>query len=195
MSEQAKYFVHPSSFVDEGAAIGEGTKVWHFCHVFKGARIGARCVVGQGCSIASTVVIGDNVKIQNGISIYDGVVIEDGVFCGPHMVFTNVINPRAFIERKNEYKKTLVGKGATIGAGAVVVCGVEIGRYAFVGAGAVVTRDVPAFAMVYGNPAPGRGWVGVDGNNLDFDASGNASDGDGRIYHLRDGVVTLEGDC
>lgn len=187
-----QYYAHPTAVVDEGAVIGEGSKIWHFCHIYSGARIGRKCVVGQGCSIAATAAIGDGVKIQNGISIYDGVVIEDGVFCGPHMVFTNVVNPRAFIERKSEYKTTRIGKGASIGAGAVVICGNSIGRYAMVGAGAVVSRDVPDFGLVYGNPAKLRGWVGIDGNKLEFDADGKARDAEGRTYLLSGGRVTLE---
>jgi len=185
-------FVHPSSVVDEGAVIGPGTKIWHFCHVFAGARIGAQCIVGQGCSIASKVVIGDRVKIQNGVSIYDGVILEDGVFCGPHMIFTNVINPRALIERKTEFRPTRVCQGATIGAGAIVVCGNTIGCYAMIGAGAVITRDVPPFALVFGNPGRLRGWVGVCGNKLVFDAAGRAVGSDGTRYVLSDGQVQME---
>jgi UDP-2-acetamido-3-amino-2,3-dideoxy-glucuronate N-acetyltransferase len=185
-------FVHPSSAIDEGAVIGDGTKVWHFCHVFAGARIGKNCVLGQGCSVAKTVVIGDRVKIQNGVSLYDGVILEDEVFCGPHMIFTNVFNPRAFIERKSEYRPTRVCRGATIGAGAIVVCGNMIGRYAMVGAGAVVTKDVPAFALVYGNPGRRHGWVDRTGGKLEFDGDGRAVGADGAGYLLRDGQVILE---
>lgn len=185
-----KYFAHPTAVIDDGAEIGEGTKIWHFCHIFSGAKIGKKCVVGQGCSIASTVVVGDGVKIQNGISMYDGVVLEDGVFCGPHMVFTNVFNPRAFIERKSEFMKTVVGKGASIGAGAVVVCGNNIGEYAFIGAGAVVTRDIPAFALAYGNPAQIKGWVDVEGNKLNFDGNGKAVGTNGAEYRLHNGIVS-----
>jgi UDP-2-acetamido-3-amino-2,3-dideoxy-glucuronate N-acetyltransferase len=192
MADDQPCFVHPSSVVDEGAVIGPGTKIWHFCHVFAGARIGARCVVGQGCSISSKVVIGDRVKIQNGVSIYDGVILEDGVFCGPHMIFTNVINPRALIERKTEFRPTRVCRGATIGAGAVVVCGHTIGCYAMIGAGAVITRDVPPFALVFGNPGRPRGWVGACGNKLQFDAAGRAVGSDGARYVLRDGQVHME---
>ncbi len=192
MSEGAKYYVHPSSVIDPGAVIGEGTKIWHFCHVFGGARIGRHCVIGQGCSIASTVVIGDRVKIQNGVSVYDGVVIEDEAFCGPHMIFTNVINPRAFIERKHEYRTTRVCRGASIGAGAIVVCGHNIGAYAFVGAGAVITKDVPAFALVYGNPARQHGWVDRSGARLRFDDSDRCRGEDGSWYKLRQGQVVRE---
>jgi UDP-2-acetamido-3-amino-2,3-dideoxy-glucuronate N-acetyltransferase len=157
------YFVHESSYVDEGAEVGEETKIWHFCHIMAGARIGKRCSIGQNVNIGSRAVIGDGVKIQNNVSVYDDVIIEDDVFCGPSCVFTNVINPRAFIERKHEYQKTVVKKGASIGANATIVCGVTIGEYALVGAGSVVTHDVPAYALVYGNPARAHGRVREDG--------------------------------
>jgi len=189
MASAAPYFVHPSAIVDEGAVIGEGTKIWHFCHVCAGARIGRGCVLGQNCFVAATAVLGDRVKVQNGVSIYDQVTIEDEAFCGPHMVFTNVINPRSFIERKHEYRPTRVGRGASIGAGAVVVCGHDIGAYAFVGAGSVITRSVESYALVYGNPARPHGWVGRCGTRLDFDAEGIATGEDGARYRLRDGAV------
>lgn len=189
MTVQGSTFVHPTAVVDAGAAIGSNSRIWHFCHIFAGARIGDNCVVGQGCSIAATAVVGNGVKIQNGVSVYDGVVLEDGVFCGPHMVFTNVVNPRAFVERKSEYRRTLVRKGASIGAGAVIVCGNEIGEYAMIGAGAVVTRSVPAHALVYGNPARAKGWVDRNGDQLRFDASGRAVGGDGGVYLLRQGAL------
>lgn len=153
------YFVHESSYVDEGAEIGASTKLWHFCHVMPRARIGRQCNIGQNVFIASGVVIGDNVKIQNNVSLYTGVVIEDDVFLGPSMVFTNVMNPRSHVPRKDEYQTTLVKRGASIGANATIVCGVTVGRYAFVGAGSVVTRHVPDYALVYGNPARVQGWV------------------------------------
>ncbi|UCE88915.1 MAG: N-acetyltransferase [Pseudomonadota bacterium] len=152
-------FVHESAYVDEGCEIGAGTRIWHFSHVMPGARIGKKCSLGQNVNVGSRAVIGDNVKIQNNVSVYDDVIIEDGVFCGPSMVFTNVINPRAFIERKTEYKPTVVRRGVTIGANATVVCGNAIGEYAMVGAGAVVTRDIPAHALVVGMPAKRVGWV------------------------------------
>ena len=155
----ADYFVHESSYVDEGCEIGAGTKVWHFSHVMSGARIGARCNIGQNVVISPDVVIGANVKIQNNVSIYTGVVLEDDVFCGPSMVFTNVVNPRSHIVRKSEYRQTRVGRGATLGANCTVICGHSIGRYALIGAGAVVTRDVADYALVLGNPARVAGWV------------------------------------
>jgi UDP-2-acetamido-3-amino-2,3-dideoxy-glucuronate N-acetyltransferase len=160
------YFVHESSYVDEGAEIGDDTKVWHFCHILSGAKIGKNCSLGQNVNVGSRAVIGDGVKIQNNVSVYNDVIIEDDVFCGPSCVFTNVINPRAFVERKHEYKKTIVKKGASIGANATIVCGVTIGEYALVGAGSVVTKDVPAYALVYGNPARVYGSVDQDGEKV-----------------------------
>jgi len=157
-------FIHESSYVDNGAVVGDGTKIWHFSHVLSGAQIGERCSLGQNVNVGSRAVIGNGVKIQNNVSIYDDVIIEDDVFCGPSCVFTNVINPRAFVERKDEYKKTVVKKGASIGANATIVCGVTIGEYALVGAGAVVTKDVPPYALVYGSPARVMGKVDRDGN-------------------------------
>jgi UDP-2-acetamido-3-amino-2,3-dideoxy-glucuronate N-acetyltransferase len=151
--------VHESSIVDVGATIGDGTRIWHWTHVSAGARIGSNCTLGQNVFVGNRVVIGSNVKIQNNVSIFDNVVLEDDVFCGPSMVFTNVINPRSHVSRKNEYKRTLVRKGATIGANATIVCGNVIGEYAFVGAGSVVTRDVPSYALVIGNPARKVGWM------------------------------------
>ena len=153
------YKKHESSYVDEGAEVGAGTRVWHFSHIMSGARVGERCSIGQNVNIGGKAIVGNGVKIQNNVSIYDDVVIEDDVFCGPSMVFTNVMNPRAFIERKHEYKRTLVKKGASIGANATVVCGVTLGEYCFIGAGSVVTKDVPAYAMAYGSPARTRGWI------------------------------------
>ncbi len=161
-------FVHESSYLDEGAEIGAGTKLWHFCHVMPRARIGRECNIGQNVFIASEVIIGNNVKIQNNVSLYKGVILEDDVFLGPSMVFTNVVNPRSHVRRKEEYRATLVKRGATIGANATIVCGVTLGRYAFVGAGAVVTRDVPDHALVYGNPARLQGWLCQCGVKLDF---------------------------
>ena len=153
------YWAHPTAIVDQPADIGQGTKIWHFCHVMAGARIGARCVLGQNVFVASRAVIGNGCKIQNNVSLYDDVILEDDVFLAPSAVFTNVNNPRAFIERKHEYRKTVVGRGASVGANATVVCGHNVGEYAFVGAGAVVTKDVPAYALVTGVPARRLGWT------------------------------------
>lgn len=162
------YFVHESSYIDEGVEIGSGTKIWHFCHVMPRARIGERCNIGQNVMVASDVKIGCNVKIQNNVSLYTGVIIEDDVFLGPSMVFTNVMTPRSHVNRKNEYLQTLVKRGASIGANATVVCGTTIGQYAFIGAGSVVTRDVPDYALVHGNPARVHGWMCQCGIKLDF---------------------------
>jgi len=167
------FFVHQSSYIDEGAEIGEDTKIWHFSHVMPRARIGRRCNIGQNVLVASDVVIGDNVKIQNNVSLYTGVIVEEDAFLGPSMVFTNVINPRSHVTRKDEYKTTLVKKGASIGANATVVCGVTLGQFCFVGAGSVVTRDVPDYALVYGNPARLRGWMCQCGIQIDFAAQGD----------------------
>lgn len=161
------YFVHKSSYIDEPCEIGKGTKIWHFSHVMQNAKIGENCNIGQNVVISPNVVIGNNVKIQNNVSVYTGVICEDDVFLGPSCVFTNVINPRAFIERKNEYKKTIVKKGASVGANATIVCGHNIGSYAFVGAGAVVTKDVPDYALVIGTPAKVVGYVCKCGNKLE----------------------------
>lgn len=163
------YFVHESSFVDEGAIIGEGTKIWHFCHVMKDAVIGKGCTLGQNVFVASRVTIGNHVKIQNNVSVYTGVQIEDDVFLGPSMVFTNVVNPRSEVNRKDEYQPTLVKRGASIGANATIVCGVTLGRYSFIGAGAVVTKDVPDYALVYGNPGKIQGWMCQCGVRLPFE--------------------------
>ena len=164
------YFLHPSSYIDEDVQIGKGTKIWHFCHIMKGARLGRNCKLGQNVHIGSGVQIGNNVKIQNNVSVYTGVILEDDVFCGPSMVFTNIINPRSAIPRNSEefYKRTLAKKGATLGANATIVCGNTLGRCSFVGAGAVVTKDVPDYALVYGNPARIRGWMCECGIKLEF---------------------------
>lgn len=162
------YFVHESSFVDEGAEIGRGTRIWHFCHVMSGARIGMYCNIGQNVFIASGVQIGDNAKIQNNVSVYSGVVLEEDVFLGPSMVFTNVVNPRSAVIRKDEYKATLVKRGATLGANSTILCGIVLGCHCFVGAGAVVTHDVPDFALVYGSPARLQGWMCECGVGLKF---------------------------
>jgi UDP-2-acetamido-3-amino-2,3-dideoxy-glucuronate N-acetyltransferase len=168
------YFVHESSYADKGCVIGDNTKVWHFTHIMPGAVIGKNCSIGQNVNIASRAVLGNNCKVQNNVSIYDDVILEDDVFCGPSMVFTNVINPRSFVERKNEYKKTLVKRGASIGANATIVCGSIIGRYALIGAGSVVTCDVPDFALVYGVPARREGWICQCGIKLNFDTKAQA---------------------
>jgi UDP-2-acetamido-3-amino-2,3-dideoxy-glucuronate N-acetyltransferase len=160
------FFVHESSYIDDGAIIGEGTSIWHFCHIMTGATIGEKCNIGQNVLVSPGVIIGNNVKIQNNVSIYTGVITEDDVFLGPSMVFTNVINPRSHVNRKNEYKTTLVKKGASIGANATIVCGTTLGKYSFVGAGSVVTKDVPDYALVYGNPARIRGWICQCGTQL-----------------------------
>ena len=162
-------FVHESAYVDEGARIGAGTKVWHFCHVLPGAEIGERCSFGQNVVVMNGTRVGNNVRVQNNVSIYEGVELEDDVFCGPSMVFTNVLNPRSHVSRKHEYRRTLVGRGATIGANATVVCGATLGEYAFVGAGAVVTHDVPAYALVVGVPARRIGWMCQCGERLPDD--------------------------
>ena len=159
-------FVHESSYVDDGCEIGAGTKIWHFSHVMTGAKIGERCNIGQNVVISPQVVIGNNVKIQNNVSVYTGVILEDDVFCGPSMVFTNVVNPRSHVSRKDEYRQTLVKRGASFGANCTVVCGHTIGAYAFIGAGAVITKDVPDYALVVGNPARITGWVCACGVKL-----------------------------
>ena len=166
----AKPFIHESAYVDEGARIGDDTKVWHFCHVLGGAEIGARCSLGQNVVVMNGVKIGNNVKVQNNVSVYEGVELADDVFCGPSMVFTNVENPRSHVSRRNEYKKTLVGRGATIGANATIVCGVTLGEYAFVGAGSVVTKSVAPYALVVGVPARKIGWMCQCGERLPDDA-------------------------
>jgi len=162
------YFAHPTAVIDEGSEIGEGVRIWHFSHIMPGAKIGDGCNIGQNVFIASRVILGRNVKVQNNVSIYEGVICEDDVFLGPSMVFTNVTNPRSAIIRKHQYAKTLVRKGATIGANATIVCGNEIGEYAFIGAGAVVTKPVPAYALVVGNPAKQTGWMSEYGCRLNF---------------------------
>jgi len=168
------YFKHDSAIVDEGAQIGEGSRIWHFVHVCGGARIGTGVSLGQNVFVGNQVVIGDRCKIQNNVSVYDNVTLEEGVFCGPSMVFTNVYNPRSLIERKNEYRDTLVKKGATLGANCTIVCGSTIGEYAFVGAGAVVNKDVPAYALMVGVPARQIGWMSEFGEQLDLPLEGQA---------------------
>src|SRR6266852_5022841 len=196
---ERNYFVHESSFVDEPSEIGEGTRIWHFSHVMAGSRIGRRCNIGQNVVISPQVRIGDNVKIQNNVSVYTGVELEDDVFCGPSMVFTNVTNPRSHVSRKDEYRKTLVKRGASIGANATVVCGHTIGRYAFIGAGAVVTHDVADYAMVVGNPAHVVGWMCHCGVKLGLsrDAHNNqraACSACGAVFTTRGGSITETSD-
>ena len=182
------YFKHPTSVVDEGARVGAGTKIWHFCHVCDGAELGAGCSLGQNVYVAPGAVLGAGCKVQNNVSVYAGVVCEEGVFLGPSMVFTNVTNPRAHVDRRDAYAPTRVGRGATVGANATVVCGHDIGAYAMVGAGAVVTKDVPAHALVVGVPAVQIGWVSRAGERLAFGRDGLATcPRDGSAYALRDG--------
>ncbi len=189
--EDQKIFIHPSALVDEGCSIGEGSKIWHFSHIMPGCTIGERCNIGQNVVVSPGVVLGKNVKIQNNVSIYTGVTCDDDVFLGPSMVFTNVINPRSAINRRDQYAQTHVGKGASIGANATIVCGHNIGEYAFIGAGAVVTKTVPAFALVVGNPARQIGWVGEYGHRLHFNAEGVATCPESlQVYKLADNVVT-----
>lgn len=168
------FYAHPSSYVDEGAVVGKGTNIWHFCHIMPKTKIGESCNIGQNVFVANDVEIGNNVKIQNNVSIYTGVILENDVFLGPSMVFTNVINPRSFVNRKAEFAKTHVGKGATIGANATIVCGHDIGAFAFIGAGAVVTKNIAPYALVVGNPAKQIGWVSEYGHRLKFDDKGKA---------------------
>ena len=168
------YYLHPSSYVDENCQIGEGTKIWHFCHLMSYCQLGKNCNLGQNVMIASKVILGSNVKVQNNVSIYEGVICEDDVFLGPSMVFTNIINPRSNVNRKGEYQKTLVRKGATIGANATILCGIEIGKYAFIGAGSVVTQSVPDYALYVGNPAKQIGWMSEHGCKLKFDDGNRA---------------------
>lgn len=183
------YFVHESSYVDEGATIGKGTKIWHFSHVLSGAQIGENVSIGQNVNVGGGAKIGNGCKIQNNISIYDEVELEDEVFCGPSCVFTNVYNPRAFISRKHEYRPTLVRRGTTLGANATIVCGVTIGRYAFIAAGAVVREDVPDFALVAGVPAKRIGWMSRHGDRLEFDSDGRATcPATGEPYVLANGL-------
>ncbi|WP_317203511.1 acyltransferase [Janthinobacterium sp.] len=186
--------IHSSAIVDDGAVLGEGSRVWHFAHVCGGARIGAGCSLGQNVFVGNDVRIGDNVKIQNNVSVYDAVTIEDDVFCGPSMVFTNVYNPRSAVTRKDEYRKTLVKRGATLGANCTIVCGTTVGAYAFVGAGAVINRDVPDFALMAGVPARQIGWMSRFGERLALPLKGAGEAvcaATGERYALRDGVCSV----
>ena len=187
------YFVHESSYVDEGCKIGAGTKIWHFSHVMSGCVIGKNCNIGQNVVISPEVELGDNCKIQNNVSVYTGVRCEQDVFLGPSMVFTNVINPRAAVSRKDEYKPTLLKRGCSVGANATIVCGHTLGEYCLIGAGSVVTKDVPAFALMVGNPARRIGWVSRHGEKLQFGEQGVAvCPATGEKYRLQDGKVKLE---
>jgi UDP-2-acetamido-3-amino-2,3-dideoxy-glucuronate N-acetyltransferase len=188
---QVEYFAHETAIIDEGCRIGAGTKIWHFSHIMPNCVIGERCNIGQNVVISPEVVLGNNVKIQNNVSVYTGVTCEDDVFLGPSMVFTNVTNPRSAVNRRSQYAKTHVGKGATIGANATVVCGHDIGAYAFIGAGAVVTKTIPPYALVVGNPSRQIGWMSEYGHRLHFDAAGHATCPEsGEHYQLKDGKVT-----
>ncbi len=185
------YFSHETAVIDEGCEIGVGTKIWHFSHIMPRCIIGENCNIGQNVVISPEVVLGKNVKVQNNVSIYTGVICEDDVFLGPSMVFTNVINPRSAINRKNEYAKTVVKKGVSIGANATIVCGHDIGQFAFIGAGAVVTKNVPDYALVMGNPARQTGWMSEYGHKLSFDKNGEATCAEsGEKYLLKDGRVS-----
>jgi UDP-2-acetamido-3-amino-2,3-dideoxy-glucuronate N-acetyltransferase len=190
MSGEKLYFAHETAVIDEGCEIGAGTKIWHFSHVMTGAVIGEKCNLGQNVVVSPDVKLGKNVKVQNNVSIYTGVICEDDVFLGPSMVFTNVINPRSKVIRRDEYMKTLVGTGASIGANATIVCGNDIGKYAFIGAGAVVTKEVPAYALVVGNPSRQIGWMSEYGQRLEFDNSGRAVCPESKEkYQLKDNRV------
>jgi UDP-2-acetamido-3-amino-2,3-dideoxy-glucuronate N-acetyltransferase len=188
---EKEFYAHPTAVIDDGCVIGKGTKIWHFSHIMPNCKLGENCNVGQNVVVSPEVVLGNNVKVQNNVSLYTGVVCDDDVFLGPSMVFTNVINPRSAIIRKHEYAKTHVGKGASIGANATIVCGHDIGAYAFIGAGAVVTKTVPAFALVVGNPARQLGWMSEYGHRLEFDKEGIAICKESKAkYKLENGAVT-----
>lgn len=193
-NETNQFYVHPSSYVDEGVQIGKGTKIWHFCHIMAPSVVGENCNMGQNVVVSPDVKLGNNVKVQNNVSIYTGVECEDDVFLGPSMVFTNVYNPRSAVSRKNEYRRTLVKTGATIGANATIVCGIEIGRFAFIGAGAVINRNVPDFALMVGNPGRQIGWMSKHGHRLHFDESSRAQCPEtGQWYEKKDGKVAEAG--
>ncbi len=187
MDSEQHYFSHPSAVIDKGATIGKGTKIWHFCHVMPTAILGEDCSLGQNVFVANGVKLGRNVKVQNNVSIYTGVICEDDTFLGPSMVFTNVINPRSAVIRKNEYKETIVEKGASIGANATIVCGNKLGRYCFIGAGTVITKDVPAYALMVGNPGRQIGWISQHGQRLHFDQNGMATCSESGVRYKLDG--------
>lgn len=187
---EENYFVHESAIIDKGAQIGEGVKIWHFSHIMSNCILGDKCNIGQNVVISPGVILGKNVKVQNNVSIYEGVTCDDDVFLGPSMVFTNVLNPRSAVNRRGQYSKTHVGKGASIGANATIVCGHDIGAFAFIGAGAVVTKTVAPYALVVGNPAKQLGWVSEFGHRLDFDQNGNAvCEESKQLYHLENNSV------
>jgi UDP-2-acetamido-3-amino-2,3-dideoxy-glucuronate N-acetyltransferase len=186
---ESKYYAHPTAVIDEGSEIGAGTKIWHFTHIMQGCKIGENCNFGQNVVVSPGVILGNNVKVQNNVSIYTGVICDDDVFLGPSMVFTNVINPRSAVNRKSEYLKTHVKKGASIGANATIVCGHDIGEYAFIGAGAVVTKHVPAYALVIGNPARQTGWMSEYGHKLDFNNGIAVCPESNETYRLENGNV------
>jgi UDP-2-acetamido-3-amino-2,3-dideoxy-glucuronate N-acetyltransferase len=188
--DQLAYYAHPSAVIDEGCEIGKGTKIWHFSHIMPDCRIGENCNIGQNVVISPGVILGNNVKVQNNVSIYTGVTCEDDVFLGPSMVFTNVVNPRSAVNRRGQYAQTLVGKGASIGANATIVCGHDIGAFAFIGAGAVVTKNVPAYSLWVGNPARQVGWMSEFGHRLTFDKEGKAKCPEsGEVYSLENNSV------
>ena len=194
MSDSSKYFSHHSAIIDEGATIGDETRIWHWVHICSGAKIGSRCSLGQNVFVGNVVTIGNNVKVQNNVSIYDNVTIEDDVFCGPSMVFTNVYNPRSAVTRKDEYRDTLVKRGSSLGANCTIVCGVTIGEYAFIGAGSVVNRDVADYALMVGVPAKQIGWMSEFGEQLDLPLHGKAEclcPHTGIKYQLDDNIVTI----
>ena len=183
------YYAHPTAVIDKGCEIGKGTKIWHFSHIMKESNIGENCNFGQNVFVAEKVTLGNNVKVQNNVSIYSGVECEDDVFLGPSMVFTNVINPRSSVDRRNDYTKTLVRKGATIGANATILCGIEVGKYAFVGAGAVVLESVPDYALIVGNPGSQIGWMSEFGERLEFENGRAKCPATGKLYSLIDNEV------
>ena len=190
---QTSFYAHPTAVIDDGCQIGNGTKIWHFSHIMPNCRIGENCNIGQNVVISPDVELGRNVKVQNNVSIYTGVKCEDDVFLGPSMVFTNVVNPRSAVNRKNQYVRTIVKKGASIGANATIVCGHDIGQFAFIGAGAVVTKNVPDYALVIGNPARQTGWMSEFGHKLVFNENGKAvCEESGETYKLENGVVKKE---
>ena len=193
MTDASEYYAHPTAVIDGGSEIGKGTKIWHFSHVMSACKIGEHCNIGQNVVVSPQVILGNNVKVQNNVSIYTGVICEDDVFLGPSMVFTNVINPRSAVNRKNQYLKTLVQHGATIGANSTILCGISIGRFAFIGAGAVVTKTVPDYALVIGNPARQTGWMSEYGHKLQFNKEGKAICPESKqTYKLVNGVVSKE---